>query len=744
MQHSSPSNSPSSSSSSSSSDASPIENQKALGQELARVLLEELNPDSFPNPQASWREELYEVIEKANESKKTKKALSVKLVADSDKVLPERGGVIDFQTKSGKKLPKHVFAPMVAADAATPVELFCLSYGGFVPEGDTSIEHAYPHTKIRDNQVRLLKFLNDPNNEIIANAFLECEGINQYIRRDGDKVKASLLFFKHSYGAMTNLYLMSQGENSKKGAKDMLKWIEDEGNPMLGEPFLKMVADRGGSHAGILFDRVYQVQSGCREVSLNTNSSELIILPPSEAHAKGLGEVVRDWITKIGWAIKLHQVQHNQSRQPFKQHVEALLGHFSNSKIDENEMQDRIRREQIKLMRELTNLFSIQHLIQEQSEVRMQIVSEASHESSTGSSSMPIVSEASHQSSTGSSSELGACNKENLQNNFQETAQINSVTHRMRSVIKKIYPEFTSPVYQFIEKTLRKSSEARLLKPEHWESILNDFQKSICELSDSETEEPKAGKIEVGNSIKSTVTSEMIIQKIQFLFSTKTLSLGLELPFAKKLQQLEKEKITTEQEKEIKDVDEQMQTIETQAKACEQQIAEIMSAMNTMPNEIAAAAERGDMSTVIELSTKLQSLSTQLRALQTNLVGISETSRKRKREGDNSQSSTSDFTSSDSTSHASLKISDNSQSLFVTGSSSPLSVIPQMSSSSPPQNSEDGDLSIIEEDHGIFEKDPSSANEVQEPPVKKAKKEKEEDKDEVIPSVTPTPGMGGE
>jgi hypothetical protein len=117
-------------------------------------------------------------------------------------VVPSRGGKIDFQQKEGQDLPKFEFSPALSSDPSEDdcKRLFCMVHGEFVPSGCTASEHAYPYAKMRENQERLLGFLNLEENKEITAAFLKCEGVSDYFRYDNDGIiKGSIYFYKHCY-----------------------------------------------------------------------------------------------------------------------------------------------------------------------------------------------------------------------------------------------------------------------------------------------------------------------------------------------------------------------------------------------------------------------------------------------------------------------------------------------------------------------------------------------------------------
>ena len=456
----------------------PIDEQiepASVGGELARVFLEELHTDDLPEPRQSdknrWIKELCSEV-------------------------PQRGGKIGFQEKEGQDVSKWAFSPAIAADPSEEEckRLFCMVHGEFVPSGCTASEHAYPYAKMRENQQRVLNYLNLPENRDIADIFLQCKDIEDYIRRDDadGRVKGSIYFYKRCYNIMDNLFLMCQGCNGSKGDKEPLNWFVAQ-EIYFGEPFVEHVNGIGGLQEGILLPRIYRENEQYLRVQFSEETS--VMLPSTESNAKGLGVVIRDWLFKhYGAIFKEHREFYINNFNPLKNHLE-YLGSLLVSGNEDSAKQ--AAREQVKLRKDMKTLAIVQrHILGESKNYLYQ------------KQVAPIL--GGHSSSS-----------ENSQvDEFENTDAIESYvsgklarhsTHKLRSVIRAIYgEEFASSVYTLI-KTLRATQPK--LPGDSWVNIFTYFCEYMADFNEA-VKSPCEMQVEIKTKISELYENERRALKV--------------------------------------------------------------------------------------------------------------------------------------------------------------------------------------------------------------------------------------
>lgn len=415
-----------------------------LGKELARVLLGELRSDGLPEPASHDRD---------------------RWIKDLQKDIPKRGGVISFRTIEGQDAPKWEFAVHVASDPTQEdyKRLFCMAHGEFIPSGDTASEHVYPYAHIRDNQQRLLNFLNADENKAIADSFLLYPHIAEYLRRDENGVvSGTTYFYKQCYNIMDNLFLMCQSCNSSKGDNLPLSWFEGQ-RTYFGAPFIEHIDSLGGLHEGILLPRVYREKDTDLPVQLSAQTR--VRLPSAGIEARSLGIVVQEWFfDHYGEIFRDHQQFYTQNFEPLKAHLE----HLGALLISENE--DKVKeaaKKQLKLRKEMKRLTAIQQSI-------------LARNASVASSNL------SSQSTSSESSEVDQIDTQSITEAYISERQIGHATHNMRNIIRDMYDEsLAKEIYAHIGELRKKKLK---LPGSSWQNILAEFGYYMADVGGSEKE----------------------------------------------------------------------------------------------------------------------------------------------------------------------------------------------------------------------------------------------------------------
>jgi hypothetical protein len=423
-----------------------------IGVVLARTLLDELNADRLPESaegnKAKWVQELCPTV-------------------------PSRGGKIDFQQKEGKDFPKFEFSPALSSGPSEDdcKRLFCMVHGEFVPSGCTASEHAYPYSKMRENQEHLLGFLNLAENKEIAAAFLSFEGISDYFRYDKDNIiKGSTYFYKHCYNIMDNLFLMCQGCNGSKGNKDPLNWFLEQ-DSYFGEHFVQHIDRLGGLQNGVLFSRIYPRDENYLTISLDGET--ILYLPDEKVDAKGLGVVIRDWFFEHYQDIfGAHQDFYNKNFKPLKEHLEHL------GKSLFGEQAEIATKLQLRLVKEMKTLANIQgSLLSRQMS--------ALHQAQTGGT--PVYSSPSSQDSD--EAEFDRSDKIRDIEAFQSQQKAGRLVRGIRRIIKRLYgKEVAHAIYSHIDVTYLRPV---VLTGQEWQNIYTVFCQYLADFN-SQGKEPSA------------------------------------------------------------------------------------------------------------------------------------------------------------------------------------------------------------------------------------------------------------
>lgn len=199
--------------------------------------------------------------------------------------------------------------------------LFCFVHGEFVLPSSSDIEHTYPYSKLRDNQKRLLDYLNDKENEEFKKAFLTQEGISLYFREDHDGiVKGSDFFYYLCYSEMDNLFLLCHSCNLHKSNIDPELWFQRE-EGYFGEPFLEEMNSYGGLHEGVLFDRVHVVKQSDPRLKFKDGTS--VALPSGDNI--GLGKFISNWFfTRFKTVFEENKAFYNENYIKIKESFEII------------------------------------------------------------------------------------------------------------------------------------------------------------------------------------------------------------------------------------------------------------------------------------------------------------------------------------------------------------------------------------------------------------------------------------
>ena len=290
-----------------------------IGIQLAITVLDELRPSDFSdlsNP-PRWATTIYETS-------------------------PERKE-LGFQAKEGWNFPKYKLFPDLASNPshATPStekskcsDFFCMAHVGFVPSsGNLSIEHAYPYASIRDNQDRLLRYLN--SDEEIRIAFMNFQSgiMRDYFQYNNDILVGNRRFYMYSYNAMRNIYLLCTGCNSYKSDTNPLPWLQNL--PFFKADFEEYVRkEYGAVQCGLLFSRAFKEDEA---IQLELDG-EIIFLP--RENAPGLGELIRNWFSKVDKAIlDIHAYFHINIFNIMQDHLQKDHDWLAAGIMDDNQKQ---------------------------------------------------------------------------------------------------------------------------------------------------------------------------------------------------------------------------------------------------------------------------------------------------------------------------------------------------------------------------------------------------------------------
>lgn len=176
------------------------------------------------------------------------------------------------------------------------------------------IDHVFPREKIIEKQKLLLNYLNAPNNDIFAKAFMGedpqdeilKQKIGKYFKYDpnNNKIKGTQWFFDVCYNNLSNLFHLKNYLNRGKSATTPKEWFEQNFQPKLPQ-FMQNMNDKGGINEGVIMQQIFSISiSGSDLDSINLGkvkdkkSREVgddVIVYLHENIGVGLGEFVRHW-----------------------------------------------------------------------------------------------------------------------------------------------------------------------------------------------------------------------------------------------------------------------------------------------------------------------------------------------------------------------------------------------------------------------------------------------------------------
>lgn len=287
---------------------------------------------------------------------------------------------MNFQQHQGQDAPKAVLSADLSANVTeeTLQTIFCMAHGAFVQSPGVDIDHSYAFTKIRQNQVDLFKFLN--KHEKFAQMFLSQPGMSDFCRRDDDgQIKGTGYFYKMSYNAISNLWLICHSCNVIKGSQEALLWFEKQ--KLFGPRFVEYVNGLGGVNEGVIINKVYEVKESNLILEIE---GRLVIL---HRDAKGLGVIVREWFFKEYKEIyEVEKQYYRENYQTFKSAINEIR-----ATIEEHDepRSDEIARSFSNLRKALSRLDEIFKKMQDYQKVLSS--SDGSDEGSLTSEMMPHV-----------------------------------------------------------------------------------------------------------------------------------------------------------------------------------------------------------------------------------------------------------------------------------------------------------------------------------------------------------------
>lgn len=269
---------------------------------------------------------------------------------------PPKRHQLSYQQEAGMARPKRLLRNTISnqPDERQIQRFFCLAHGEFVPGAAMDIEHAYPHQRIRDNQARLIAFLNAPEQKELTTAFLAQPGIKAYFRCGPDKqIKGSGYFYQLCYNVINNLFLLCHACNLNKSTQNPLDWFKEQ-EDYFGRAFIEDVEKAGGLHEGVLLSRIYCSSSDNPQLKLSEHDS----IELSCENGQGLGEFAREWFFNRFQAIfERHRDFYNHNFIPLKEHLETIQRFINNNQLS------KAKKAHQRLLGELTMLKQIQEAL---------------------------------------------------------------------------------------------------------------------------------------------------------------------------------------------------------------------------------------------------------------------------------------------------------------------------------------------------------------------------------------------
>ncbi|MCD6056048.1 MAG: hypothetical protein K0R12_1010 [Gammaproteobacteria bacterium] len=400
-----------------------------------------------------------------------------------------------------------------------------------MPGGCTSIEHAYPFAKIRENQERLLNYLNNPANNEVRDAFLAVEAISDFFGRDEEgQVRGTLYFYKLCYNAIQNLFLMCQSCNANKSAKDPIAWFGGS-TDYFGQPFLDHLEELGNWHEGVLFIRVYQIDpeesplpvrlSSQEDPEDPTSQKDLIMLPSNNTVTQGLGKVVRKWfLNTYGSIFKAHRDFYNNNYELFKEHLRILRENLAKDDIDGIVKQQLTIQLALQVRKEMRTLTAIQK------ELVNRHVSAAALRFAAVAAGSPT------SDSSDNSQVEGSLNRDLIED-FKNDLTIKHATHRIRTLVKILCnEEVAARIFDYCHSLSREFK----IPGDNWLEVLANFKlyatfklsagdKQKAEIDSTGIEQEIISKILEFNCAEDQILEASIRTRLEVKYAIREISL---------------------------------------------------------------------------------------------------------------------------------------------------------------------------------------------------------------------------
>jgi hypothetical protein len=228
--------------------------------------------------------------------------------------IPSDGKFFEYKKNKVKIEPtKEALLQYMLGDRKSIVAFCCASLQ-VDPRLSFDIDHVFPRECITEKQKLLLDYLNDPNNDAFARAFMGedpidktfTQEIGKYFKRDhsNSKIKGTRWFFDVCYNNLSNLFHLKNYLNRGKLATTPQKWFEQNFQPKLPR-FMVDMNEKGGINEGVIMQQIFPTIVGGTKldsISLgkvkDKNNREVgddIIVYLHEGKGIGLGEFVRSW-----------------------------------------------------------------------------------------------------------------------------------------------------------------------------------------------------------------------------------------------------------------------------------------------------------------------------------------------------------------------------------------------------------------------------------------------------------------
>jgi len=243
-----------------------------------------------------------EKIQKAAQAVAMAIATELKPPYPMDKILdledsPPIRGKPHFQQHDYQDAPKAQIIEQMG-DQYVEGRVFCTVDRIYVSTSNVDIDHATAYETITQRQKEFLAFLNKTPE--FAEAFLKIKlgdtHMSDFFKNDSshsNEIKGTKYFYKCSYNAIDNLWLISHGENTSKGKKDFMAWADDK------KLDIEMaVQENGGKQRGVFIDVI--LEKG-KDAIAEINGQEIYA-------GMGLGKFIRQWVAeKYKESFALHK-----------------------------------------------------------------------------------------------------------------------------------------------------------------------------------------------------------------------------------------------------------------------------------------------------------------------------------------------------------------------------------------------------------------------------------------------------